>query len=225
MNKQKQKGSAYIIVVIALSVILLATLGFIFWQSLQKKNDTTQSTTTTSVKNEDKEVTEPEEEETPAPVVAEEKDPKVTIPENCINYAHTAYGKKAISYKAVTSGIVDKWVGCVTTPWVPPYKISIEFKADGTYSAKYIDTGPTNPRMPALYYGDDTDNPAKTYAITSILDNGTAAGTIVLSIYRGVTNAGSLKDIALTGNTLTMNFWYRDTYGPIRLDLVRVTQD
>ena len=225
MNKQKQKGSAYVIVVIALSVILLATLGFIFWQSLQKKNDTTQSTTSTSVKNEDEEVTEPEEDETPTPVVAEEKDPKVTIPENCINYAHTAYGKKAASYEAVKTGIVDKWVGCVTTPWVPPYKISIEFKADGTYSAKYIDTGPTNPKMPALYYGTDADNPAKTYSITNFLDNGTAIGTIVIYFDTGTRTTGGLRDIALTGNTLTMNFWHRDTTGPVRLDLVRVTQD
>lgn len=120
--------------------------------------------------------------------------------------------------QALRQRIVGSWAGTVRTEWVDPYRVSLTFRADGTYSAHAEGDGQT----PALYWGSDTDSPSKTYSIRDVAADGTASGDIVLYWDNSETNVvDELGDIAFQGDRLTLTLTHFGQYGPIAFDLTR----
>ena len=117
-------------------------------------------------------------------------------------------------------GIVGTWVGCVITPWVAPYWVTIEFREDGTYSATAEDDAPDG--LPAFYYGSDEDSPEKRYEINDLQDDLEGIGQIDIWFWEGNTNRGDLRNIRLMGNALEFEFFHRGDYGPLTYRLYRV---
>jgi hypothetical protein len=117
---------------------------------------------------------------------------------------------------AVQRRMVGQWKGTATSPWIPPYPVTVQFFSNGQYSARC-----TNGASVAFYYGSDADDPSKTFQITSIDATG-ANGNIVIFFFAGDTNLDSLTGINLTSDNknLKFEFWH-GRYGPVNFDLVR----
>jgi hypothetical protein len=115
--------------------------------------------------------------------------------------------------------MVGKWQGIVTTPWVAPYKVKMEFFNNGQYSAKNIDSVI---KLPALYYGTDKDSTIKTYEVIS-LDARGANGRIVVLFEQGTKTIDDLKAINLSNNNDSLKFelWHSGIYGPVKYRLGR----
>lgn len=112
--------------------------------------------------------------------------------------------------------IVGSWSGTITTPWVEPYELEMEFFKDGHYTSKA-----TNSIYPGLYYGTDDNSNLKLYSINSLDTNSNAAiGTITVAFDVGTTVTNILKDINFSnrGKSLQFNF-YHLSYGPLEVDL------
>lgn len=114
-------------------------------------------------------------------------------------------------------GIVGTWVGCLTTPWVPRYQVTITFRADGTYSSVAEEAV----IHPALYYGTDDDSPEKVYELNDLQDDLEGIGQIDIVFWEGNTNRGELRNIRLTGDELEFEFFHRGEYGPLLFQLYR----
>ena len=100
-----------------------------------------------------------------------------------------------------------------------PYKVSINFNADGTYSAKN-----TTPKsgLPAFYYGTDEDSDLKVFDIYNLYSDGRASANITIVFSPGTTNIGKLNFITMSEdyNQLSFEFW-KGSYGPIKYTLTR----
>ena len=72
------------------------------------------------------------------------------------------------------------WVGCVTTPWVPRYWVTITFRADGTYSGFAEKAA----GQPAFYYGTDEDMAEKQYELNDLQDDLEGIGQIDIVFWK-----------------------------------------
>lgn len=115
--------------------------------------------------------------------------------------------------------MVGTWAGCLTTPWVPRYWVTITFRADGTYTGVAEETAEG---YPAFYYGTDDDAPEKVYELNDLQDDLEGIGQIDIFFFVGSVNRGELRNIRLTGNELEFEFFHRGEYGPLLYQLYRV---
>jgi len=117
----------------------------------------------------------------------------------------------------------------VTTPWVPPYDVTLTFGADGSYSGAC--RWSSNMCCVAFYYGTDDYTSLKRYALDTVTAAGQVGGPIdIIYDYQAAGYAesgyqGDLRRVELdtTGNRLRFEFWYGGDYGPLKFDLARVT--
>ncbi len=116
--------------------------------------------------------------------------------------------------------IIGVWEGDAIPPsnWSEPYKIEIEFKENGIYSARNTSSA----GLPAFYYGTDSDSDQKVFNIYDLYANGQAIASITILFQTGSTNIGKLDFIELSNDydQLTFDFWKGD-YGPIKYTLKR----
>lgn len=148
------------------------------------------------------------------------------IPPNAAELACTdfefASGDTTVSTLAeLEAGIVGSWAGCVTTPWVSPYWVTITFRADGTYSGVAL----AGSDQPAFYYGTDDDSPEKGYELNDLQDDGEGIGHIDIVFWALNTNRGDLRDIRLMDDQLQFEFFHRGQYGPLTYQLYRTYTD
>lgn len=121
------------------------------------------------------------------------------------------------------NGMVGVWHGVAATPWVPPYEVDIEFRADGSYSAR-CSVG-SNECCIAFYYGTDRDTPLKRYRVEDATLSGNVIGEIDIDFGFALAGwQGELSHIELdaSGNGLRFEFARDDGYGPLKYDLRRV---
>jgi hypothetical protein len=121
------------------------------------------------------------------------------------------------SLAELEDGMVGTWAGCLTTPWVPRYWVTITFRANGTYSGFAEETA----GQPAFYYGTDEDMAEKRYELNDLQDDLEGVGQIDIVFWEGNTNRGDLRNIRLTGNELEFEFFHRGQYGPLLYQLYR----
>jgi len=114
--------------------------------------------------------------------------------------------------------MLGTWEGCVITPWVDPYWVTITFYDDGTYSSRAEDGA----SEPAMYYGSDDDSPEKRWELNGLEDDLEGVGQIDIYFWPGNTNRGDLRNIRLMGHELEFEFFHRGIYGPLTYQLVRV---
>ncbi len=121
----------------------------------------------------------------------------------------------------IQESFIGNWVGTVTTPWIDPYSVEVEFKSNGTYSARN-----TSSNGPAFYYGSDDDSESKTYQIYDLYANGQAIANITLYFWPGNVNYSKLDFIELSDNNnkLVFEYWHRSEYGPVTFELTRVLE-
>lgn len=118
------------------------------------------------------------------------------------------------------AGFVGTWTGCVTTPWVPEYWVTIVFRGDGTYSAA-SQVRQAGAWQPAFYYGTDDDASAKRYELNDLQDSLDGVGEIDIVFSADSVNRGDLRNIKLMGDQLEFEFFHRGQYGPLTYRLSR----
>lgn len=119
--------------------------------------------------------------------------------------------------------MVGTWEGCVTTPWTPPYWVTIDLRADGTYSARSEEVL-DDWEMTALYYGTDEDAPAKRYAVNDLQASMKGIGQIDIAFTPGQTQGATrdeLSNIRLMGDRLEFELMHQQIYGPLTFRLGR----
>ena len=126
------------------------------------------------------------------------------------------------SFADLQAGVVDSWAGCVFTPWVPPYWVTVTLRDDGTYSAHALVNAFVDPGQPAFYYGTDEDSPFKQYAVLDFQESGLGIGQIDIYFFPGSVNRGDLRNIRLMGDQLEFEFFHRSQYGPLTYRLYRI---
>ncbi|OGL35494.1 hypothetical protein A3F05_00005 [Candidatus Saccharibacteria bacterium RIFCSPHIGHO2_12_FULL_47_17] len=144
------------------------------------------------------------------------------LPEACRNFAFTDSAVTANNYDDLKNGVIGLWAGCVTTPWVPKYYVTMTLMPYGIYSAvsnEVMDFSEAN----AMYYGSEADNPYKQYSIKDFQSNRTGTGEIDITwdATSSQTSRGSLKNIKLMGNKLSFEFFHFHQYGPVTFQLYR----
>lgn len=123
------------------------------------------------------------------------------------------------------AALVGTWSGIVTTPWAPPYAVSVEFRPEGTYSARC--TYHSNECCVAFNYGSDFDSPLKTWTLDAIGPDGTATGALNVAFcsapdacyapsWQGLLRAVNHD---ANGDRIRFEFWRDDGYGPVAFDL------
>lgn len=142
------------------------------------------------------------------------------MPINCKDFDFDESTITASSLDSLRSGMTGTWEGCVKTPWVPAYRITMRINADGTYSA-VSDEVLDGVQMNAMYYGAEEDSPEKRYSITDFQDNGTGVGNVDIVFWPGNINTGTLDNIKLMGNQLSFDFYHQNSYGPLTFQLYR----
>jgi hypothetical protein len=142
------------------------------------------------------------------------------VASRCADSDFTRGPISASSFEELRAGVVGTWVGCATTPWLPPYAVAISFRKDGTYSAVSNEIVNGQEAI-AFYYGTDDDVPGKRYAISDLQDDGTGVGEIDIVFDVGTVNRGDLRNIRLMGDKLEFEFFHRGEYGPLTYRLTR----
>lgn len=143
--------------------------------------------------------------------------PGINAEEACVDYQFTAGPITVASLSELQEGVLGTWSGCVTTPWVPRYWVTLTFRADGTYSSDAW----KGSDEPALYYGSDEDSPEKVYELDNLYDDLEGIGQIDIYFWPGNVNRGELRNIALMGDKLSFEFFHRGQYGPLTYELWR----
>ena len=158
----------------------------------------------------------------PPAVATPEPTPEPTpFPSRCDTFVWSPSPTVSVSSLAeLEDGMVGTWEGCVSTPWVPVYWVTITFRADGTYSG-YAEENLYG--EPAFYYGTDEDSPEKLYELNDLQDDLEGIGQIDIVFWAGNTNRGELRNIRLTGDELEFEFFHRGEYGPLRYQLTRTS--
>jgi len=142
--------------------------------------------------------------------------------EDCLAFEFPAAPVTIDSLGELQEGIVGTWVGCRTTPWVPPYPVTLTFRGDGTYSARaLVSDGDPALHDPAFYYGTDDDSSEKLYALNDLQDSLKGIGQIDIVFWEGNINRGDLRNVELMGNQLQFEFFHRGQYGPLTYQLYR----
>lgn len=128
------------------------------------------------------------------------------------------------SLEELRTGMRLTWAGCVTTPWDPPYPVTVTFRDDNTYSARRLLGGPWSlPNGHAAFRnGVDTDSPLKIYTVDGVTSGG-GFGTLAIIYDHGGPAPGSLRNIRLMDDQLTFDYYFQHTSGPIEFRLYRVT--
>jgi hypothetical protein len=144
------------------------------------------------------------------------------LPEACRNFNFSDSAVSVSSYEELKNGVVGTWQGCVTTPWIPKYFVTVTFRSDGTYSAtsdEVLDFVP----MTAMYYGSNLDNPNKTYAVKNLNGDMTGDGEINITwdATSSQTSRGGLRNVKLMGSKLSFEFFHFNQYGPVTFQLYR----
>lgn len=123
--------------------------------------------------------------------------------------------------ETIQKQFIGKWEGEAIPPsgWTEPYTVSIDFKADGTYSAKNTSQKSS---VPAFYYGTDSDSDLKVFNIFNLYSDGKATANITILFSQGTTNIGKLDFITMSESydQLSFEFWKGD-YSPIKYNLTR----
>jgi hypothetical protein len=146
--------------------------------------------------------------------------PASPAPGSCDSFVFVPGPITVASLSELEAGIVGTWVGCLTTPWVEPYRVTITFREDGTYGGTAQEGSPDG--NPAFYYGSDDDSPEKRYEINDLQDDLEGIGQIEIWFWEGNTNRGDLRNIRLMGDRLEFEFFHRGVYGPLTYRLSRV---
>lgn len=139
-------------------------------------------------------------------------------PEACDDFDFPAAEITVTSLAELQDGIHATWAGCVTTPWVPAYWVTITFGEDGTYTGHALD--PTG--LPAFYYGTDDDLSEKRYELNDLQDSLKGIGQIDIVFWEGNINRGDLRNVTLMGDQLAFEFFHRGEYGPLTYRLYRI---
>ncbi len=143
-------------------------------------------------------------------------------PKLCKGFSFSEGALSVSNIEELKGQIVGHWEGCVFTPWVPAYFVTIDFFADGTYQA-VTDEVLDGIAMNAMYYGTQEPTPLKKYYLDYFQD-GHGTGQIDIAFNTsGNTNRGSLGAIKITngGSTLSFEFFHRSQYGPLIFKLHR----
>tara|TARA_R110002049_G_scaffold230798_1_gene402978 strand:+ start:86 stop:595 length:510 start_codon:yes stop_codon:yes gene_type:complete len=123
--------------------------------------------------------------------------------------------------ETIQKQFIGQWEGEAIPPstWTEPYTVSINFNADGTYSAK---NNTPKSGVSAFYYGTDDDSDLKVFDIYNLYSTGKATANITIAFTQGTTNSGRLNFITMSEdyNQLTFEFW-KGNYGPIKYNLTR----
>ena len=141
-------------------------------------------------------------------------------PKACKDFSFNESPVSANSAQELSAGMVGKWSGCVTTPWVPKYHVDITFNANGTYSAvsgEKIDGTVMN----AMYYGMEKDSMNKKYYLDGISGDKKGQGGIDIVFDVGTVNHDELRNVQLMGDKLSFEFMHRGQYGPLKFELYR----
>jgi hypothetical protein len=142
-------------------------------------------------------------------------------PERCAGFNFSETAPTATSRADLETKIVGTWKGCVTTPWLPTYEITIVFNADGTYVTTSTETLDGVQPL-ALYFGIDGADPQKRYAITGFDADGIGTGSIAFVRALGdPAYTDELTDIKLMGDKLSFQFLDMGQYGPVKAQLYR----
>jgi hypothetical protein len=139
-------------------------------------------------------------------------------PEACSDFQFPVTDIIVNSLAELQAGVVAVWGGCVTTPWVPPYWVTITLRSDGTYSGVAMEGA----GEPAFYYGTDDDLAEKRYALNDLQDSLKGIGQIDIVFWEGNVNRGDLRNITLMGDRLEFEFFHRSEYGPLTYRLYRL---
>jgi len=139
--------------------------------------------------------------------------------EKCRDVSYTESAVSVSSLSSLKNGIVGTWSGCVSTPWVPKYYITMEFRADGSYSAK-SDEVMDGTEANALYYGLEADHEGKKYRLTSFQDSKGSGEIDLIFDFVFTKNTDQLSSIKLMGNKLSFTM-YHGGYGPLTFQLER----
>jgi hypothetical protein len=142
-------------------------------------------------------------------------------PEACLAFAFPAADVTIRSLAELQDGLLGTWAGCVTTPWVPPYWITITFRDDGTYSG-VAQLNQLGDWQPAFYYGTDEDSPEKRYELNDLQDSLKGIGQIDIFFWEGNTSRGDLRNIKLMGDQLEFEFFHGGQYGPLTYRVYRL---
>jgi hypothetical protein len=148
---------------------------------------------------------------TPAPTT------RTPAEEACVGFAFADAPITVSTLAELEQGMLGTWAGCVSTPWVEPYWVTITFRDDGTYSGRAM----AGSVQPAFYYGTDDDSPDKLYALNDLQDSLKGIGQIDIVFFPGSTNRGDLRNISLMGDQLEFEFFHRSEYGPLTYQLYR----
>ncbi len=143
-------------------------------------------------------------------------------PKVCKGFSFSEGAVSVSNIEELKSQMVGRWQGCIFTPWVPAYFVTIDFFADGTYQA-ITDEVLDGIAMNAMYYGTEEPTPLKKYYL-DYFQNGHGTGQIDIAFTTaGNTNRGSLSNIKITdgGNILSFEFFHRSQYGPLIFKLNR----
>lgn len=141
-------------------------------------------------------------------------------PKKCADYGFTDTPVTASSLENLQQGIIGNWKGCVSTPWVPAYFVTMSFKSDGTYSA-VSDESLDGMDMNAMYYGTQRDDAKKKYWIQDFNASKAGTGEIDVLFDVGSINRGTLRNVKLMGNKLSFDFYHRNQYGPVTFQLTK----
>jgi hypothetical protein len=142
-------------------------------------------------------------------------------PERCQGWSFERTAPTAATYEALAAGVVGTWEGCVRTPWLAPYFVTMTLRADGTYSATSSEVL-DGQDMIAMYYGMDDDAPSKRYHLADMLDDGLGVGEIDVVFDVGSVVRGDLRNVRFMGERLAFEFFHRSEYGPVTFELRRV---
>lgn len=141
------------------------------------------------------------------------------LAEKCLGFDFDKSAITVSSLGGLKDGIVGTWEGCVTTPWVPAYWVTVVLRADGTYSAKSSESFDGS-EMIAMYYGIDEDSPNKRYQLNDFQDNQQGIGDIDID-FGGSINRDELRHVSLMGDRLEFEVFHGSVYGPITFQLSR----
>jgi len=127
----------------------------------------------------------------------------------CLDFEFRSTATTVETFDELESALIGTWAGCVWTPWTPPYWVTLEFRADGTYTSR-AEVAPNGEKYPALYYGTDDDSPDKRYQLHDLHDSGLGSGQIDIG-----GNRDELRNIALMGDRMQFEFFHASVYGPL----------
>lgn len=144
-------------------------------------------------------------------------------PEKCKDFTYFKPNQStAVNLSELTTGISDTWSGCVDTPWTAAYFVTITFSTDGTYIAESAEVLDTFDFAGGFYiYSIPGPQPNKKYGVQSY-QNGLGQGFIDIVHPNGTTiHRGDLRNIVLSGDKLTFDFYHQSQYGPLIFNLSR----